>query len=229
MLLAAFSNELTRCILSGEKNSMANNNDKLHDFHNYNCNIKTREIFLHNHYGSNDEENPGVEYKMSNTFLKNLRALDQENNNDITIHMQSVGGEWSDGMAIFDAIKICRSKITIIVYGQAESMSSIILQAADKRLMTPNAYFMSHYGSTEAGGHYLNVQNWVKYEKQICEVMMDIYASRCVKGKYFKDLSYDQDKVKKFLYRKLKCGDWYINANESVHYGFADGIINKWH
>ena len=42
-------------------------------------------------------------------------------------------------MAIFDAIKICRSHVTILVYGQAESMSSIILQAADKRIMMPNS------------------------------------------------------------------------------------------
>ena len=88
------------------------NQDKLYDFHNYACNIKTREIFLHNHFGNNDEENPGVEYKMSNTFLKNIRALDQEGSQDILVHMQSIGGEWSDGMAIFDAITMCKSKVT---------------------------------------------------------------------------------------------------------------------
>ena len=112
---------------------MIQDKDKLYDFHNYGCNLRTREIFLHNHFGNNDEENPGVEYKMSNTFIKNLRSLDQENNSDVLIHMQSVGGEWADGMAIFDAITMCRSKVNIIVYGQAESMSSIILQAADRR------------------------------------------------------------------------------------------------
>ena len=207
---------------------MNNNQDRLHDYHNYGCNLKTREVFLHNYFTSDDTENPGVEYKMSNTFLKNIRTLEQESDSEITIHMQSVGGEWADGMAIFDAIKMCKSKTTIIVYGQAESMSSIILQAADRRLMTPNAYFMSHYGSSDAGGHYLNVQNWIKYEKHICDIMMDIYASRCVKGKYFKDLEYTNDKVKKFLHRKLKNGDWYINSKDCVFYGFADRIITTW-
>ena len=35
-----------------------NNADKdlLYDLHNYGANIDTREIFLHNHYGANDEE-----------------------------------------------------------------------------------------------------------------------------------------------------------------------------
>lgn len=217
-----------KCTPLAGKHKMNNNQDKLHDFHNYGCNIKSREIFLHNTYNSDDNLNPGVEYKMSNTFLKNIRSLDQESQEDIIIHMQSIGGEWSDGMAIFDAITMSRSKTTIISYGQAESMSSIILQAANKRLITPNSYFMCHYGSTEAGGHYLNVQNWVKYEKYLCDVMIDIYASRCIRGKYFKDNSYDKDKVKKFLYRKLKSGDWYLNAEEAVYYGFADRIISSW-
>lgn len=210
-----------------------NNNDKdlLYDLHNYGANIDTREIFLHNHYGSNDEDNPGVEYKMSNTFLKNIRALEIKSDKPIVIHMQSVGGEWSDGMVIYDAISMCRCHVTIIAYGQAESMSSIIFQSADKRLITPNTYFMSHYGSTAAGGGYLDVQNWVKYEKRICDIMIDIYAQSCVGGKYFKEKygnSPDIDKVKTYLFRKLKSGDWYISAEDAVHYGFADGIIDSW-
>ena len=54
-----------------------NNADKdlLYDLHNYGANIDTREIFLHNYYSS-DDDNPGVEYKMSNNFIKNIRALE---------------------------------------------------------------------------------------------------------------------------------------------------------
>lgn len=205
--------------------------DLLYDLHNYSANVDTREIFLHNHYTSDDAENPGVEYRMSNNFLKNIRALDLKSDKPITIHMHSVGGEWSDGMAIYDAISMSRCYVTIIAYGQAESMSSIIFQSADRRLITPNTYFMSHYGSTAAGGGYLDVQNWVKYEKYICDIMIDVYAQSCVGGEYFKEKygsSPDIEKVKTYLTRKLKSGDWYINAQEAVHYGFADGVIDSW-
>lgn len=206
-------------------------NDILHDFHNYGANIKTREIFLHNHHSSEENANPGVEYKMSNIFLKNLRSMDLKNNGDITVHMQSIGGEWADGMAIFDGIRMSKCKITIISYGQAESMSSIILQAADRRLLTPNSYFMVHYGSTYVGGNYLSVQNWIGHEKHLCDVMMDIYSDRCITGKYFKERfgnKPEQSKIKNFLHKKFKSGDWYMKAEEAVYYGFADGIINKW-
>ncbi len=202
-------------------------NDLLFDLHNYSSSMKTREIFLHNHFVA-DDGNPGVEYRMANTFIKNIRALDYTNHNHILIHMQSVGGEWSDGMAIYDAIINCKSYVSVLVYGQAESMSSIILQAADTRIMMPNAYFMSHYGSTDAGGEYLSVQNWVAYEKHICSVMLDVYASQCANGQFFKDKYGDKlttTKVKNFLNTKLKQGDWYINAEEAVSYGFADGVL----
>ena len=210
-----------------------NNIDKdlLYDLHNYGANTDRREIFLHNYYSSDENENPGVEYKMSNTFLKNIRALETKSTNPITIHMHSVGGEWSDGMAIYDAICMSKSFVTIIAYGQAESMSSIIFQAADRRLITPNTYFMAHYGSTDAGGEYLSVQNWVKYEKHICDVMMDIYTQSCISGKFFKEKygnKPDQDKVKTYLTRKLKSGDWYITAEDAVYYGFADEIAYSW-
>jgi len=207
-----------------------NEKDILYDLHNYGANIGSREIFLHNHYGS-DEENPGVEYKMSNTFIKNLRALDLKSSDNIMIHMHSVGGEWSDGMAIFDSISMSRCYISMIAYGQVESMSSIIFQASDTRYITPNTYFMSHFGSSAAGGDYQSVQNWIKYEKNICDIMLNIYANRCIKGRYFIE-RYDGkptiSKVKNFLNTKLKSGDWYINAEEAVYYGFADEIIDTW-
>ncbi len=221
-----------KCILSGEKNNMNGDKDLLHDLHNYSCNLDTREIFLHNSHHSDDNANPGVEYKMSNMFIKNIRALELKSQNPIVIHMQSIGGEWNDGMAIFDAISMCRCYVTMIAYGQAESMSSIILQAADRRLITQNTYFMAHFGSTETGGHYLNVQNWVKYEKYLCDVMMDIYASQCINGQFFKE-KYGKNpttsKVKNYLYTKLKSGDWFINAHDAVYYGFADEVIDSWH
>lgn len=204
----------------------------LKDFHDYGANIATREIFLHNHYHTEDNQNPGVEYRMSNTFLKNLRALDMRSDQAITIHMQSIGGDWSDGMAIYDAISMCRSYVTIIAYGQASSMSSIILQAADYRALTPNTHFMCHFGSTDISMDYLSAMNYADYEKQMCDIMFNIYAKRCVDGKFFAEKfgkKPSEKQVKQYLIRKFKSGDWYMGANEAIYYGFADAVLNNWH
>ena len=201
-------------------------NNVIDDIHSQNIDVKNREIFLHGQHGA-FEDDPGVEYRMATTFIKNIRYLDSLKNEPIIIHMHSLGGNWGDGMAIYDAIKISRSHVTILVYGQAESMSSIILQAADKRIMMPNAHFMCHYGSSSSAGNYLDTQNWAKFEKKILEDMLDIYTASCTKGKFFKE-HYKQpteEKVKGFIKRKLKSGDWYLSSHEAVYYGFADNVI----
>ena len=200
--------------------------DIIESIHCQSIDVKQREIYLHGHHGPFDDD-PGVEYRMATTFIKNIRHLDHLKNEPILIHMHSVGGNWSDGMAIYDAIQLCRSHITILVYGQAESMSGVILQAADKRIMMPNSYFMSHYGISGSYGNYLDTQNWAKFEEKILDNMLEIYTSRCEKSKYFKEkfTSVTPEKVKQFFKRKLKDGDWYLTSHEAVYYGLADNVI----
>ena len=203
------------------------NSDTVSDVQSYGIDVKNREIYLHG-YLSNTDEDPGVDYKMAATFYKNIRILDQISKEPILIHMHSIGGSWNDGMAIFDAIQLAKSYVTIISYGQAESMSSIILQAADKRVMMPNSYFMCHFGSSGYSGNYLDVQKGAAFEKRITELMLDIYTQSCLNGKYFKEQYTEPtfEKVKNYLKRKFKDGDWYLDANESVYYGFSDLVLN---
>ena len=202
------------------------NSDFVSDVHSYGVDIKNREIYLHG-YLANTDEDPGVDYKMASTFYKNIRMLDSISRDPILIHMHSVGGNWNDGMAIFDSIMMTKSYITIVCYAQAESMSSIVLQSADKRVMMPHAYFMSHFGSSGYSGGYLDVQKGAAFEKKQTDLMLDIYTESCISGKYFKEQHTEPnyDKVKNFLKRKLKDGDWYLDANEAVYYGFADLVL----
>lgn len=202
-------------------------NDIVDSIHGQSVDLKQREIYLHGHHGPFDDD-PGVEYRMATTFIKNIRYLDSLKNEPILIHMHSLGGNWGDGMAIYDAIKISRSHTTIITYGQAESMSSIILQAADVRIMMPNSYFMCHYGSSSNAGNFLDTQNWAQFELKMLDTMLDIYVEKCMKGKFFKEKFEDlsESKVRSYIKRKLKDGDWYIDSNEAVYYGFADGVLS---
>jgi len=201
--------------------------DTISDIHSYGVDVERREIYLHGYIGNTDED-PGVEYRMAAQFYKNIRLLDAINSNPIIIHMLSVGGEWDSGMAIYDAINLCQSYVTIVAYAQASSMSSIILQAADNRVMTPNAHFMLHYGSVDCGGDHLSAHNYAKVDKKNTETMLDIYAEGCVKSKYFKEHYTDitHDKVKNYLKRKLKEGDWYLDSHEAVYYGLADCVLD---
>jgi len=55
--------------------------------------------------------------------------------------------------------------------------------------------------------------------------MVSIYAEKCHKyGDYFKEREYNLSKTKSFIKRKMKDGDWYMEAEEAVYYGFVDGL-----
>lgn len=204
---------------------MSHGRDILSEIHNYGIDIRNREIFLHSSKDGGDDD-PGVDYRMSINFVKNLRHMDSINKNPIRINMQSIGGDWFAGWSIFDAIKSSESYVTIVTYGQAESMSSIILQAADERLMMPNAHFMCHFGHSSAVSDVLSNQNWAQAEKKYINIMINTYAEKCHStGSFFKAKGYSLSQTKAYIKRKMKDGDWYMSSEEAVNYGFADGIV----
>lgn len=201
--------------------------DMLHNIHEYGADARAREIFLHNYH--DHDGNQGVDYRMGSVFIKNLRALELSTTSQrsILIHLYSIGGEWNDCMAMYDAVYYTKSPTIMVSYGQTESSSTILLQAAGTRILTPSSYFMVHFGSSGFASNFLDAQNWGKYEKRLCDYMLEIYAERCIRGAFFKSKKYTTDKVKKYLYRKFKDGDWYMDASEAVYYGFADGVLGS--
>ena len=72
--------------------------------HEYGINVDRREIFLHGYVDLTDEE-PGVDYRMAQQFIKNIRCLELDSSKPILVHSITCGGEWTYGMAIFDAIR----------------------------------------------------------------------------------------------------------------------------
>ena len=127
-------------------------------------------------------------------------------------------------MAIYNAISLSPCHITILGYAIVCSMSSIILQAADARLFMPDTDFMVHFGEVSVEGHSLCVESSVESNKKANERMLDIYANSCVHGKFFKGKA--KSRVKSYIRQEIsKRGDWWMNAEEAIDYGFADCIV----
>lgn len=203
---------------------------QLETLHNYNVDILNRTVYLHGdkEAAGADEGEPGVEYLMATSFTKNMHFLDNLNNDPITIHMHSMGGEWNDGMAMYDVIKAVDSPVSIIAHSWARSMTSIIFQAADKRIIMPHCDFMIHYGSSAYDGHCLAFLSSAEWTVKANDVMLDIYVQNCKHGQYFVEKGFSEDQVKKFLEDKMeKKSDWWISADEAVYYGFADEVFEK--
>ena len=205
--------------------------DAVYNLHEYGLSPHTREIYLHSayHYGAEEEGEPGVDYRMAATFIKNLGFLNAHNRDNILIHQNTCGGEWTYGMAIYDAIISSPSPVTILAYAHARSMSSIILQAAKKRVLMPDCEVLIHHGALYFADRYKPVVTTVEFcEKNDRPRMMDIYASRCRSGKFFKKMKTGKPTIVKFISKKLQeKTDWIMTAEDAVHYGFADGILGE--
>lgn len=195
--------------------------------HNYDLNLLNREIYLHSHYSGHDEES-GIEYRMATQFVKNIHLLDQDSQDGILIHLHSPGGDWIHGMAIFDAIKYSSSCVNILAYGEVSSMSSVLFQAANKRIMMPSCEFMIHRGFLTLEGVATTVQSNAAWNKKTDMTMLRLYASRAVNGSFFVKKGMDENHVVKFIDQKIrKLGDWNLSAEEAVYYGFCDGIFGS--
>lgn len=208
---------------------MTNNMDNqlLIQIHELNLNIDKREIFLHS-FISCDADEPGVDYRCAINLQKNLRILEQINTKPILIHMHLPGGDWSDCLGMYDAIKSCQSKTIILAYAKVESSSSVILQAADTRILMPNCHFLVHYGSIYLDADHKAATSNLRWSEGESEKMLDIFSEKCANSPIAKDKNWKKMMAKKHIQSQLSSySDWIMSANDAVYYGFADGVLGS--
>ena len=174
-------------------------------------------------------DEPGVDFIMASQLIKNINLCSSRNpGKPILIHMSTCGGEFVFGMQIYDAIKACESPITIVNYTHARSMSSMILQAADWRVMMPHSHFMFHQGEYGDYGTLKQVtSNLEFYNREGTRIMLDIYTDAMKRKGLMKDKS--RKEIADWLIEQMdKKEDVFLTAEEAVQYGFADEIFQGW-
>lgn len=202
--------------------------DAINFIHDYGLDIDRGEIFLFGHedyIGENDLDGsePGVEFAMANQFIRNLSILRNHGEKPILIHMKTCGGEWAEGMAIYDAIASCPNQITILNYTHARSMSSLIFQAADRRVMMPHSTFMIHRGTTAFTGTVTQFETEATQGKKADKIMLDIYIDVMRDGCYVEK---SRTWLEKWLRKKMRNHEEvYFTADEAISFGFADEIF----
>lgn len=195
----------------------------------YGVDVEHREIFLFPReeysYGAEEEmTEPGVDYTMANQFIKNLRLMARLTDDPILIHLKSCGGDWIEGLAIYQAIKACPNHITILNYASARSMSSIIMCAGDYRAMMPLSSFMIHTGTLTFSGTGTQVETEYEEKQKADAIMYNIYLQHLRKSKKFKD--WTDKKISNWLTKVMKeKEEVYFTAEESLEYNWADTIF----
>lgn len=208
------------------KRSISQRSELIYDAQNFGIMIDTREIFLAPNY-NNDIDETQIDHVVANQFIRNLRILDTISADPILIHCITCGGSWTYGLSIYDAIKNSHSEITILIHGEASSMSSIIPQAADQRILMPHASFHIHWGDSVVEGTRISLESQAEWSKKEQEVMLDIYTEKCKEGAFFKREGLIEDKqVREWLKDVLdKKQEIFMTGREAIDKGFADAIL----
>jgi ATP-dependent protease ClpP protease subunit len=198
----------------------------IYDIHTFCIDVPSRELYLHSNYGCDEE---GVEHSMATRFIKNLHILENTGTEPVLVHMQTPGGDWTHGMAMFDAVRFSLLPIAFVAYSEASSMSGILLQSADIRVVAPNCEFMIHHGSISLEEHSMAAKSAVEMNAKYCRKMLEIFARRAVRGPFFKKKKYTETEVIAFIDSKVKEKvDWYLSSvEEALYYGFCDGILGQ--
>lgn len=165
--------------------------------------------------GDSDEE-------VAANIMKGLHVLDSVRPEEpITIKLNNCGGDEYHGMGIYDAIRACNSKVIIIGIGNVHSMGSVIFQAGDERIMTPNAKQLIHYGTplhADADLHAKSQWSWTNECKKFSGWMELMYLEKIhEKNPLFK--------LKKL--QEMLNFDTVLSARESVNLGLADKILGE--
>lgn len=204
----------------------------MEDIQLYGIDLKSNEIYLtelDRGYQINDHNvGNGVDYFMANQFIKNMNISRTKNpTRPLIIHMKTAGGDWNEGMAIYDIIKSHPTHVTIINYTHARSMSSLIFSAADTRIMMPHSYFMFHLGTYAIEAEYQTAISNFKFDEKNEDVMISIYAEIMnEKGKF---AGKGVDFIKKWIRKQMAYkGDVFFDAKQAVEFGLADKIFTDW-
>ena len=84
---------------------------------------------------------------IANLVIAQLLYLEAENKEkEISLYINSPGGNITSGLAIYDTMQFIHSEVTTICVGQAASMAAVLLSAGTpgKRYSLPNARIIIH-------------------------------------------------------------------------------------
>ena len=188
--------------------------DDMDNYFQYDLELGSRTIYLGSCVLPTGEES-GTNWHMAEVAIKGLHVLDRTFG-PITVQFSTPGGDTYYGLAIYDAIQACSNEVTIVGHGLVMSIGALILQAADRRVLTPHATMMLHYGYATFDGHALEMERWTAEYRRLHTVYEDILLHRM----WNKHPNFTrQDFAQLCAFYK------YLAADEAVEMGLADAIL----
>lgn len=167
--------------------------------------------------GGGRDDSIDADEELAARAIKGIMHLDMHSEHEwITVILNNCGGLDEQGMAIYDALRTCRSPVRILVYGQCESIAVWILQAGDVRMLAPNAKLLIHDGEVSFAGSRASVYSEIEFDKAHTRRLNEILLQR-IQERY--------PKYSLFRLERLLEKDVPLTPGEAIDLGLADGII----
>ncbi|MCJ1863016.1 Clp protease ClpP [Klebsiella quasipneumoniae subsp. similipneumoniae] len=138
-----------------------------------------------------------------------LRAM---NGADVTVNINSPGGDMFEGLAIYNLLREYEGHVTVKVLGIAASAASIIAMAGDDIQIGRGAFLMIHNCWLYAMGNRHDFAELAQSLEPFDTAMADIYAARS---------GLDIAAI-----HKLMDAESYIGGSDAVAKGLADSLLS---
>ncbi|MDY4041974.1 MAG: ATP-dependent Clp protease proteolytic subunit [Collinsella sp.] len=145
--------------------------------------------------------------------LLHLESQDAEK--DISLYINSPGGEVTSGLAILDTMNYIKPAVSTICVGMAASMAAVLLAAGEKgkRFCLPNSSVMIHQPSGGARGQQTEIEIAAKEIRATRQRLNQILAEAT--GKPVEQIQADTER------------DNFMTADEALAYGLVDRIVTS--
>ena len=140
-------------------------------------------------------------------FIEDVKDLDST---PINLHINSLGGDVFDGMAIYNILKKRTAKTTVYIEGIAASIATIISMGGDEIIMAENSLFMIHNAWSGAMGEAEDMRKTADLLDKIGDEL---------KGIYMKKINISLDELSNMM-----DSETWLSANEALEYGFIDSV-----
>jgi len=155
-----------------------------------------------------------IDDQVANLIIAQLIHLESEDpDKDISIYVNSPGGQVYSGLAIYDTMQFIRPDIQTICVGIAMSMGAVILSggAEGKRLALPNAKILIHQVSGGFQGQATDIEIQARETIALKRRLEEILSEHTGRP---------QEQVAKDMER-----DYFMTSQEAQDYGIIDNVI----
>jgi ATP-dependent Clp protease protease subunit len=157
-----------------------------------------------------------IDDTVANLMMAQLLHLESEDpDKDISIYINSPGGEITGLFAIYDTMQYIKPDVSTICIGQAASAAAVLLASGTpgKRFALPHARILIHQPHGGASGQAVDIALQAKEIVRMRELLDNILAHHT--GQTPEKIAHDTDR------------DFIMSAPESKDYGIVDHILTN--